>query len=980
MVTTQAKTGQRTTRDIISDVWGQRTLYHGQWPERMDERVMEEPDHWVQSTCILCSNGCGMDIGVKNGVITGVRGRTVDRVNHGRLGPKGLYGWEANNTTDRLTYPMIRRNGKQSPLEKASWNEAMDLIVNKTKEIRDKYTASAIGFYTTGQLFLEEYYTLGVIGKAGLGTPHMDGNTRLCTATAAASLMETFGSDGQPGSYTDLDVTDAIFHIGHNIASQQTVLWMRILDRLAGPNPPRLIVVDPRSTATAKIATVHIAPKVGTNIPVMNGLLNLIIIKGKINQDFINQHTIGYSDLVKTVAQWPPEKVAQVAQITVRELEEAADILGNTPSLVSTVLQGVYQSMQATAAACQVNNMHLVRGLIGKQGSGILQMNGQPTAQNTRETGCDGALPAFRNWDNPEHIKELARVWNVEPDVIPHWAPPTHAMQIFRYAESGSIKMLWINGTNPAVSLPELSRVRRILGKEDLFLIAQDAWQTETTAFADVVLPAAIWGEKTGTFTNVDRTVHISHKAINPPGEARSDLDIFLEYAQRMGFQDKDGMPLVSWYTPEEAFEAWKECTRGTMVDYTGLSFKKLSKGSGIQWPCNDKAPEGTEHLYTDFVFNTDYATCESFGHDLTTGAAITPEKYKAMDPQGKAILKAVDYEPPHEEPDDEYPFMLTTGRLVYHWHTRTKTGRSPELNNAAPDAYVQISDEDSIKYGFKQGDMVTVESRRGAVQVPVRVGDIKPGHVFIPFHYGYWDNPERPRAANELTITEWDPVSKQPHFKYTAVRITMVDSNNLKQQPELLEQEARGTTEKNKKKRSRNPVKQGIEAVMDAVMPEANHKKPVQHIGTYLYLAHEGEDLLADAFLKVSETHMAEPDVYSECKMMAEWSHQNIELLKPFVDKYEEQRADDSDSLVNSFFQGPRKGGLGLLRDLHDLWLMTNESKISWIVLLQAARALRDKELETICEETQTVTARQADWLLTRIKQAAPQTLVVPR
>lgn len=613
---------------------------------------------------------------------------------------------------------------------------------------------------------------MGVIGKGGIGTPHMDGNTRLCTATAAAALKVSFGSDGQPGSYTDLDTAETILHCGHNIASQQTVLWMRILDRLEGPNPPKIIAIDPRDTYTAQKATIHLAPRVGTNMAVMNGLLNLIIQAGHTNQEYINAHTVGFDELKAIVSKWTPERVEEVSGVPAAQMRAAAEILGTTKTLVSTVLQGFYQSMQATAASVQVNNLHLIRGLIGRDGCGILQMNGQPTSQNTRETGADGDLPGFRNWGNEDHIKQLAKLWNVDPIVIPHWAPPSHAMEIWRYAEQGSIKLLWISATNPAVSMPELSRIRKILEKEDLFVVVQDAFMTETSELADVVLPAAIWGEKTGTYTNVDRTVHITHKAIDPPGEARADLDIFLDYASRMGFKDKDGAPLIKWTTPEEVFEAWKECTRGRPCDYTGLSYAKLSEGRGIQWPCNEEHPDGITHIYTDGVFNTDLEYCETYGHDLDTGAAATKEEYKAKDPKGKAFIKAADYRPPHELPDEKYPLMLTTGRLVYHFHTRTKTGRSKELYEAAPDAYVQISEADAAQYGIKDGDMVEVTSRRGKVVEPAKVGGIIPGHVFIPFHYGYWDDDQRTRAANELTISEWDPVSKQPHFKYSAVKI----------------------------------------------------------------------------------------------------------------------------------------------------------------------------------------------------------------
>jgi anaerobic selenocysteine-containing dehydrogenase len=288
-------------------------------------------------------------------------------------------------------------------------------------------------------------------------------------------------------------------------------------------------------------------------------------------------------------------------------------------------------------------------------------------------------------------------------------------------------------------------------------------------------LPTALWGEKTGTYTNVDRTVHISYKAVEPPGEARSDLDIFLDYARRMDFRDKDGAPLVSWRTPEEVFEAWKACTRGRPCDYTGLSYAQLTGGSGLQWPVNEQHPQGTPHLYTDGLFPTSFEYCEDYGHDLVTGAVVTPQEYKANDPRGKARIKAAEYQPPHEQPDDSYPFWLTTGRVVYHFHTRTKTGRAKQLQQAAPDAFVQIAAEDAARYNISDGDMVEVASRRGRVREPALVGGIELGHVFIPFHYGYWDNDQRPRAANELTLTEWDPVSKQPHFKYAAVRLRKV-------------------------------------------------------------------------------------------------------------------------------------------------------------------------------------------------------------
>jgi anaerobic selenocysteine-containing dehydrogenase len=363
-----------------------------------------------------------MDLGVKDGKIVGVRGREVDRVNKGRLGPKGLYSWTANASADRLTTPLIRKDGKLVP---ASWDEAMELIVRKTKESSEKLSNHSIGFYTTGQLYLEEYYTLAVVGKAGLNTLHMDGNTRLCTATAATSMRESFGSDGQPGSYTDIDVTDCILMVGHNMSNTQTVLWTRILDRLAGPKPPTLIVVDPRKSESAKKATFHMAPRIGTNLAFLNGLQRLLL--PYVDHDFVTKNTIGFEQLKQTVSKYTPEFVEEITGIPASQLKEVAEVIGKSKSLLSTCLQGVYQSNQATASACQVNNINLILGRIGKPGCGIFQMNGQPTAQNNRETGCDGEFPAFRNNKNTKVYLYLA---SSDGSTCKSW--PIYGISIFR--------------------------------------------------------------------------------------------------------------------------------------------------------------------------------------------------------------------------------------------------------------------------------------------------------------------------------------------------------------------------------------------------------------------------------------------------------------------------------------------------------------------------------------------------------------------
>ncbi|MBW4716891.1 molybdopterin oxidoreductase family protein [Saccharothrix obliqua] len=756
-------------RDAVTDPWGERAPYGPgeEWPVRVDQHLVDIPDKWVRTASVLHSDGDALDLGVRDGRLVGVRGRAEDRVNRGRLDPKDVYGWQANASPDRLTRPLVREGSR---LVEATWDEAMDRITARSRELLAKPGGwGRFGFHTSGQLFLEEYYTLSVIGKAGIGTPHMDGNTRLCTATAAAALKASFGTDGQPGSYTDVDHCDAIALWGHNAAETQAVLWSRVLDRRRGHDAPAMLAVDPRDTPVTAEADVHLAVRPGTNVALLNGLLREVIARGRVDEDFVRRRTLGFEALRATVEPYTSAHVADVCGVPAARVEEAAELVGTADRLFSTVLQGFYQSNQATAAACQVNNLHLLRGMIGRPGAGLCQMNGQPTAQNTRETGADGDLPGMRNWDNPEHIRELAELWRVDEAVIPHWSPPTHAMQVFRYAEQGSVELLWISATNPAVSLPELARIRRVLSREELFVVVQDIFLTETARLADVVLPAAAWGEKTGTFTNADRTVHLSDKAVEPPGEARPDLDIFLDYARRMDFRDRHGDPLIRWHDAESAYAAWQECSRGRPCDYTGIGYADLRSGSGVQW--------GGERLYAE-RFNTDPDYCESYGHDLATGAEFGAEEYRAKNPAGRAFLHAVAYEPGAETPTDEYPLVLTTGRTLYQFHTRTKTARAPELQAAAPEPWVQLHPDDARELGIADGDPVLVRSARGELRLPARVGGTRRGVVFVPFHYGYWDldaaGPvaDAGRAANELVATRWDPVSKQPLYKATAVAV----------------------------------------------------------------------------------------------------------------------------------------------------------------------------------------------------------------
>src|SRR3954447_11575026 len=718
--------------DRIVDPWGERTPIPagGDWPERVAEHPAPgaQPERWVQTASVLHSDGDAFDLAVQDGRIVGVRGRATDRVNRGRLGPKDLYGWQATQSPDRLTAPLLRVNGE---LEPVGWDTAMDAIVERSRALLETKGSGSIGFYTSGQLFLEEYYTLAIIARAGIGTNHLDGNTRLCTATAGEALKESFGSDGQPASYDDVMHADTLALFGHNVAATQPVLWMRMLDRLEGPDRPRLVVVDPRETVPAKHADVHVPLRPGTNLALMNALLHEVVEHGGIDTGYVDAHAVGLEDLLAALEPCTPEWAAQICGVDPGLIREAARVLGTAERLLCTVLQGFYQAHQATAAACQVNNLVILRGMLGKPGCGVLQMNGQPTAQNTRETGANGALPGFRNWDNEHQVADLARIWNVEPSQIPHYAPSTHVMEMVRHIEEGTLSFFWVSATNPLVSLPEAGRIRSVLGSDDLFLVVQDLFLTETAAIADVVLPAATWAEKTGTFTNADRTVHISEQAIDPPGDARSDFDIWLDYARRMNFRDKDGGPLVKWSDPESAFEAFKECVADRPCSYEGITYERLREGSGLQW--------GGERLYGGGRFFAHPDVCETYGRDLLTGAALEETEYRALNPDGKAILKACESVPPHEPPSGERPLRLNTGRTVFHFHTRTKTARAPQLQAAAPEVWVEVSVPDAERLGLAEGDLAEVRSPRGSLQARVRVGGIREGAVFVPFHYGWW-------------------------------------------------------------------------------------------------------------------------------------------------------------------------------------------------------------------------------------------------
>jgi anaerobic selenocysteine-containing dehydrogenase len=717
-----------------------------------------EPDKWVHSACILCSNGCGVDIAVKEGRIVGVRGAANHPVNFGHLGPKGKYSWVANSSKQRGTTPMIRYK-KSDPLQPVSWQEAMDFFVERFQDAW-KQGHQNLSCYNSGQLTLEELYTLGKFWRGGLRSSNIDGNTRLCTATSATGLMANFGVDGPVASYVDIDQAELLCLYGHNVAEVQTVLWERML-AAKQKNGGRIIVADPRKSPTVRQgADLHLQLRAGTNVALMNGLIYILIERGWINRDFISKHTVGFDELEAVVRDYPPDRAAEICGLAREDLEKAAEWIGTTPKMVSTVLQGFYQSVEATAASSLVNTLHLITGAIGKPGAGPLLMAGQPSAMCNRETGAGGSYPAYRNPHSEVQMRDLCQHWNLDFD---SFRPeiPKDILSMMEMAERGEIEFMWVIGTNPLVSLPDQNRTERILKK--IFMVVQDPFiDAETVSLADIYFPAAMWGEKTGCVTNADRSVNLLLKAIEPPGQARSDFDIIVEASNRLGFKDQDGAPFISFTSPKDAFEEWRKVSKGRPCDYSGMSYDLILEMGSVRWPCNDQHPQGTERLYEDLKFWTGVDECETYGVDFMTGSVTTRSDYERNAPHGKAFLRPAYWRRHPNQISEEYPFLLNTGRVVYHFHTRTKTARSKILNGRTPHAYVEIHPGDAARLGIDLGDLVEINSSHGRWEgVAMVVDTVRPGEVFVPFHYGHGD-----QAANQHTWYARDPVSQQPQLK----------------------------------------------------------------------------------------------------------------------------------------------------------------------------------------------------------------------
>lgn len=695
----------------------------------------------VSSVCCYCGTGCGVLIESEAGKITGVAGDPAHPANRGRLCTKGGTLHLAAAASGRAGHPELRTD-RGAPRQRVSWDEALDHAAGKFRRIIDEHGPDAVAFYISGQLTTEAYYVFNKLAKGLIGTNNVDTNSRLCMSSAVAGYKATLGMDAPPGCYDDIEAAGTIFIAGANPAYAHPILFRRIEDaRRANPDL-KLVVVDPRRTDTAVGADLHLAILPGTDVALFHAMLNVMLWEERIDRDFIAAHADGWEALRELVRDYTPEKVASVCGVAPADIVQAARWFAAGPTL-SLYCQGLNQSTCGVDKNAALINLHLASGQIGKPGAAPLSLTGQPNAMGGREVGgMANLLSAHRDLANPGDRAEVARLWGVES--VPE-QPGRTAVEMFDALASGEIKAVWIVCTNPAQSLPDQNRVHAALAAAECVVLQEAYADTETAAFADVLLPAAAWGETEGTMTNSERRISRVRAAVPPPGEARADWDIATDFAWRL---DPDRGPWMFPYASAEAvFDEHRETTRGRDLDITGLSWAKLAEGPQ-QWPFPVGAASGTARLYADGAYPT---------------------------ASGRARFHAAPYQPVAEAIDARYPLHLNTGRLRDQWHGMSRTGRVARLFAHADTPRLAMSPRDLELRRLQAGDLVRVASRRGEAVVEVEASDsVRPGQCFLPMHWGA--RFMAGRGVNALTVPLFDAVSKQPELKHAAVQVVKAE------------------------------------------------------------------------------------------------------------------------------------------------------------------------------------------------------------
>ncbi|MDB6039638.1 MAG: nitrate reductase [Verrucomicrobiales bacterium] len=698
----------------------------GRLPERL------QPNSVTDLVCGFCSTGCGLTAHLQDGQAVNLTPTAEYPVNIGMACPKGWEALTPLTAPDRATKPLLRN--QDGLLEEANWDIAIQTFCNRFKQIQATHGNSSVAFISTGQIVTEEMALLGALAKFGMGMVHGDGNTRQCMATSVAAYKQSFGFDAPPFTYQDFEESDVIVLVGSNLCIAHPIMWQRIL---RNPHSPRIIVIDPRTTETALAATQHLAILPKSDLTFLYGIANILIQNGWINQPYIDAHTEGFEEFKTHIKEFDWQAVAAATGLRISELIHCAEAIAHGKRVSFWWTMGVNQSHEGTRVAQAIINLALMTGNIGRPGTGANSITGQCNAMGSRLFSNTTNLFGGRDFANVQHRQAIAERLNIPVSVIPDENSLAYD-QIVAGIESGQIKGLWFIGTNPSHSWIDQSALNDLLKKLD-FLVVQDMfYTTETAQQADLILPAAAWGEKEGTFVNSERRIGVCRKIARAPGEALADFAIFRLIAHYWGCAEL----LSEWSSPEAVFQILKRLSAGQPCDITGIrDYRMIAENGGIQWPCldNEDLASNQRRLFTDGKF---------------------------FHPNQKARFCFEAPRFPEETIDSEYPFTLLTGRgTSAQWHTQTRTSKSAVLRQLYPEEiYVEISHADANRLKVKTGDWIGVRSRRGSLQARVVIaGTVQEMQIFIPMHY---------RETNLLTKSSFDPYSRQPSYKYCAVAL----------------------------------------------------------------------------------------------------------------------------------------------------------------------------------------------------------------
>lgn len=707
-----------------------------EYSQRDYDPIVRDGEELISTHCCFCGMQCGMNIRVRkeDQSVLGVEPRYDFPMNGGRLCPKGVAAYRQAEHQERILHPLIRKNGK---LEQGTWDEALDLIVSKIQEIQGEHGKDAFGIYSGSSMTNEKCYLMGKFARIGLGTKNIDYNGRYCMSSASVGFNQSLGIDrGGTNPWSDIKFADVLLIAGSNTAECHPLSMPYIWG--ARDRGAKLIVVDPRQTKTALVADVHLNLRPGTDVALVNGLLHVMIKEDLVDHDFIQNHTTGFEELKELVQSYNPTYVSEVTGVEVNRIVTAARIFGQAKNGFAMFARGVEQHATGTDAVSNYTNLCLVTGKIGRQGSGVATFTGQGNGQGGREHGQKtDQLPGFRKITDPKAREYIAGVWGVEESEIP--GPGLSAFEMLQ-ALGKEIKGLLLVCSNPIVSSPTVGDVGEYLKSLDFF-VCMDMFLSESAELADVVLPSTVWIEDDGTTTNVEGRVLRLQGIDRTPGESKRDWKVICEIAERLGRGQ-----YFQFNSPEEIFNELRVASKGGTADYYGITYEKLEKMQGVFWPCPTEESEGTPRLFEDLKFNF---------------------------PDGKARILSFEYKGPNERTSKEFPVILTTGRVVFHYLSGNQTRRIDTLRGFCPDPYVEIHPKLAEKYKISNGETVKLTSPRGSIELVAKITKItREDMVFVPYHWG------KSLAINHLTNPALEPKSKIPEFKVCAVKLEKVASN----------------------------------------------------------------------------------------------------------------------------------------------------------------------------------------------------------